>query len=282
MVNDKNDYYKFFEDFINEPSPDKYVIISKADNNGNYAMFACIKENNRYLCGWHIGLYNSNTNYSPITFADLFKLLEYLQNHNIGIRFSDQFYQFKEMTEEKNNVTDCNSEEEYPNIDESVLALSLNDIRDEIIEEKGYDHLLYDVLLRLSYNTDENHREKFRTIGDIVRHSPEELAVNVGHCGEQGYNKIVDFLEMYGIDTHRYRAYHYNVDISSFNILFDCYFSIRTFHALYYNGKIETIGDLVLLSPEELMQIKGIGKKGYSEVVDNLKALGLDTRKYTK
>ena len=282
MAHDKNDYYKFFNDLINEPSPDKYVIISKADNNGNYAMFSCIKENNRYLCGGHIGLYNSNTNYSPITFADLFKLLEYLQNHNIGIRFRDQFYQFKEMTEEKNNVTDYNLEEEYQNIDESVLALSLDDIRQKIIYEKGFCNLSYDVIKRLSYNTDENFREKIRTIGDLVRLSPEELAVSVGYCGERGYNEIVDFLEMFSIDTHRYRTYHYSVDISSFHILFDCNFSIRTFNALYYNGKIKTVGDLVRLSPEELMKIKGIGKKGYGEVVDNLKALGLDTRKYTK
>ena len=93
MVNDNNKYYEFFDIFINEPSQNKYVVISQADNNSNYAMFVYIKENEKYLCGGHIGLYNSNTNYSTITFADLFKLLEYLQNHNIEIRFSNQFYQ---------------------------------------------------------------------------------------------------------------------------------------------------------------------------------------------
>lgn len=82
MANDKKDYYKFFDDFLKEQSQDKYVVISKADNNGNYAMF--------------MYLYNSKTNYSTITFADLFELLEYLQNHNIEIRFTDRFYQFQE------------------------------------------------------------------------------------------------------------------------------------------------------------------------------------------
>ena len=96
MANDKKDYYKFFDNFLKEQSQDKYVVISKADNNGNYAMFMYVKENEKYLCGGHIGLYNSKTNYSTITFADLFELLEYLQNHNIEIRFTDRFYQFQE------------------------------------------------------------------------------------------------------------------------------------------------------------------------------------------
>ena len=96
MANDKKDYYKFFDDFLKEQSQDKYVVISKAYNNGNYVMFMYVKENEKYLCGGHIGLFNSSTNFSPISFVELFKLMEYIQNHNIEIRFTDRFYQFQE------------------------------------------------------------------------------------------------------------------------------------------------------------------------------------------
>lgn len=88
-----NDYYSFFEDYLKELYKDKYVVVSKADNKGNYAMFIYIKEANKYLCGGHIGLFNSNTDDSIITFAELFHLLEYIQKHNITILFNDQFYQ---------------------------------------------------------------------------------------------------------------------------------------------------------------------------------------------
>ena len=91
-------YYDFFDSFINEPSQYKYVVVSKADNNGNYAMFLYVKENEKYLCGGHIGVYNSKANYSPITFDELFMLLEHLQKHNIEVWFNDHFYQENELT----------------------------------------------------------------------------------------------------------------------------------------------------------------------------------------
>lgn len=187
----------------------------------------------------------------------------------------------QEVIDEKNNVTISISEEEHQNIDENVLALNLKDIRNEVYEKKGWRNLTYKVLQKIEFCLDDNYNEKYQTIGDLVHISPEELAVTVGSLGEQGYNEIVNILEMYGIDTHRYRTYHYNIDPLSFD-MYECDFSVHTFNALYVTNKIRTVGELVRFSPKELMQMKGIGKKTYSEIVDTLKALGIDTREYTK
>lgn len=188
----------------------------------------------------------------------------------------------QEVIDEKNDVTEYISEGEHQNIDETVLALNLEEIRSMICKVKGWNSPICEALSRLSYCYDDEYNNKYETVGDLICVSPKELAADIGSIGEQGYNEIVNLLEMYGIDTNRYRAYHYNVDPLSFNILFDCDFSTRTIHAIYTTNKIRTVGELVRLSPKELIKLKGVGEKAYNEVVDNLKALGIDTRKYTK
>lgn len=189
----------------------------------------------------------------------------------------------QEVIEDKNNVTEYISEGEHQNTDETVLDLNLYDIQMEVGHKKGWDSLTYKVLRILDLRwADDSYERKYKTIGDLVRLSPKELAVEVGALGKQGYNEIVNLLEMYGIDTYRYRAYHYNVDPLSFNIIPDCSFSSHTVTALCFKNDLITVGDIVRLSPKELMQMKGIGKKAYSEIVDKLKSLGIDTRKYTR
>lgn len=89
-------YKHFLEDFINDEHTDKYAIISKADDS-NYALFTYVKENDKYLCGGHMGIFDVGDNTNSVTFVELFKMLEYLQKHNIEVRFDEQFYR-----EEKN------------------------------------------------------------------------------------------------------------------------------------------------------------------------------------
>lgn len=174
-----------------------------------------------------------------------------------------------------NDLTDYISEEEYKTITDNVLKTKLKDIAEEFYRKNGYNDYTYKIFNGLAMFKD------IETISDLVSLSPEELAFKVGSYGEKGYKEVVNVLKMYGIDVNRYINYQYNVDILSFNLIeYFRYLSPRTYTALHYKGKIGTIGDLARLSPKELMQIKGIGKKGYNEVVNLLKVCGIDTNKY--
>ena len=178
----------------------------------------------------------------------------------------------KEQLENYNN----NSEEEYQNVTENVLKIKVLDIAAEFYRNKGRDDNTYNTLEDLAIFKD------ITTIRDIVSLSPEELAFKVGRYGEKGYNDVVNVLKMYGIDVNRYINYQYNVDVLSLGLQeFALELSIRTYNALCHSRKIETIKDLARLSPKELMQIKGIGKKGYNEVVNLLKICGIDTNDNT-
>lgn len=180
------------------------------------------------------------------------------------------------MTDEKNNVTNYNTEEEYKNVTENVLKIKVLDIAAEFYRNNGIDDNTYNTLEDLGLFKD------IETIRDLVSLSPEELAFKVGRHGEKGYNDVVNVLKMYGIDVNRYINYQYNVDILSLGLQeFALDLSIRTYNALFHSRKIETIKDLACLSPKELMQIKGIGKKGYNEVVNLLKICGIDTNDNT-
>ncbi|WP_295095929.1 DNA-directed RNA polymerase subunit alpha C-terminal domain-containing protein [Ruminococcus sp.] len=178
----------------------------------------------------------------------------------------------KEQLENYNN----NSEEEYQNVTENVLKIKVTDIAAEFYRNKGRDDNTYNTLEDLYFFKDIN------TIRDLVSLSPEELAFKVGRYGEKGYNDVVNVLKMYGIDVNRYINYQYNVDILSFGLQeFSHKLSIRTYNALLHSRKVETIKDLARLSPKELMQIRGIGKKGYNEVVNLLKICGIGTNDNT-
>ncbi len=172
----------------------------------------------------------------------------------------------KEQLENYNN----NSEEEYQNVTENVLKIKVTDIAAEFYRNKGRDDNTYNTLEDLYIFKDIN------TIRDLVSLSPEELAFKVGRYGEKGYNDVVNVLKMYGIDVNRYINYQYNVDVLSLGLQeFALDLSIRTYNALLHSRKVETIKDLARLSPKEIMQIKGIGKKGYNEVVNLLKECGI-------
>ena len=178
----------------------------------------------------------------------------------------------KEQLENYNN----NSEEEYQNVTENVLKTKLKDIAEDFYRKNGYNDYTYKIFNGLAMFKD------IETISDLVSLSPEELAFKVGSYGEKGYKEVVNVLKMYAIDVNRYINYQYNVDILSFNLIeYFRYLSPRTYTALHYKGKIGTIGDLARLSHKELMQIKGIGKKGYNEVVNLLKICGIDTNDNT-
>ncbi len=168
----KNDYYKFFEDLTKEPTPNKYVVISKADNNGNYAMFVYVKDNNKYLCGGHIGLYNSNDNYSPITFEELFKLLEHLQNYNIEIQFNEKFYQMKE-----NELEQFISSNNILKIQNIIRKLGYKIIK---LENNSYVELLF-----------YDDTKKKIMLFDILYHKSEpNRCVDVGNITSDRKNKL--------------------------------------------------------------------------------------------
>lgn len=121
---------------------------------------------------------------------------------------------------------------------------------------------------------------EIETIEDIIRLSPEELCAAVGETGEKGYNEVIDILRMCGIDTKKYTNYQYKKDVLAFHISeLPC--RGRAMTALIRNN-MRRIGDVARLSPEELKQVKGLGEKGYNEVVKALSAVGIDTSKYTK
>lgn len=55
--------------------------------------------------------------------------------------------------------------------------------------------------------------------------------------------------------------------------------SARAYHCLFYRG-ITTAGELLALSPMELMRLPGMGIKTYNHILERLSALGYDTGKY--
>ena len=54
-------------------------------------------------------------------------------------------------------------------------------------------------------------------------------------------------------------------------------FSVRSFNCLKRAG-INTVGDLVNKSPEEMMRVRNLGKKSLEEVIQKLHSLGLDLK----
>ena len=51
--------------------------------------------------------------------------------------------------------------------------------------------------------------------------------------------------------------------------------SVRAFNCLKRAG-VNTVGDLVNKSPEEMMKVRNLGKKSLEEVIAKLQSLGFD------
>lgn len=64
-----------------------------------------------------------------------------------------------------------------------------------------------------------------------------------------------------------------NLPIEAINL------SCRIYSCLKRSG-IDTIGQLIQLEPEQLAQVRNLGKKAYREIVDKLVVYGVDTHKY--
>lgn len=160
--------------------------------------------------------------------------------------------------------------------EEDILALNISYINRKLQEKNGKES---EALYKVAHSLTKDYNE-IQTFGDIICLSPEELAEAVETTGEKGYNEVVDILSMYGIDTEKYRRHQYKELLPTLWIgVLDL--DVRPFDALL-NSNIRTIADITRLSQKELKQIKGLGKKGYNQLINALSAVGIDTSKYTR
>lgn len=68
-------------------------------------------------------------------------------------------------------------------------------------------------------------------------------------------------------------------DIMSLDLL-ELNFSVRTYNLLRCNAHCKTVRDVINYPLNELMQIKGLGKVVYDEIIQRLNDIGINTDKY--
>ncbi|GHU57679.1 DNA-directed RNA polymerase subunit alpha [Clostridia bacterium] len=91
----------------------------------------------------------------------------------------------------------------------------------------------------------------------------EHLALFVGLSSEPLESELVTDSD----DTSKDKILDMNID--------DLELSVRSFNCLKRAG-INTVGDLINKSPDEMMKVRNLGKKSFEEVRDKIRSLGYD------
>lgn len=103
--------------------------------------------------------------------------------------------------------------------------------------------------------------ELHNTLDDFICH--KSTCNNTDNCSLTENEKIPDTDDMY------LKRIYYGMDSIPYGIV----------HCLLRGG-IYSLGDLLEKSPEEIMNIRGIGKVSYKKLFDALKGMGVDVSKY--
>lgn len=86
-----DNFFENLNELLYQTGKPNLVIISKYDNLGNWAIFACKRENNKIQCGGHIGI----CNYMGESFFSMLKFLEWasmLRKQNIELIIEAEWF----------------------------------------------------------------------------------------------------------------------------------------------------------------------------------------------
>lgn len=80
-----------FNEFFKNLSEDEFIIISKFDEIGNWAVFICNRINDKKVCRGHMGLCYNNGK-SKFSVADVLELLSFFRNQGTEVIIDAEWF----------------------------------------------------------------------------------------------------------------------------------------------------------------------------------------------